>query len=110
MGFGQAEEGEWRNRKGALGALLTAQQRPTGLMKRLKGLYFSLKSTGSMVKRGDCAECGIEMLCLLYLCPLALPKGNSKVLHLFSDPGNSHSSLIFISKTLALFGHCSEFS
>lgn len=93
----RAEEGGQRNRKAALEAL-TAQCTTKAPMtdEEVEGLCLhSLESMRSMLKRGEDTACGTEMLCLLYLCPLALPKINSRVLHLFSDAENSHSSLSF---------------
>lgn len=72
----RAEEGGQRNRKGALEAL-TAHCTTKAPMadEEVEGLCLhSLESMRSMLKRGEDTAYGTEMLCLLYLCPLACPR------------------------------------
>ena len=111
------EEGARRNRKEGLGALLAAQPRPPGLMKRLKGCAFihcaSHWSPGRARSRGErMQDVGLKC-CAFFTCvPWALPKVNSRVLHLFSD---SVSKFMFLTELYKQnicveFAHCSQFS
>lgn len=111
------EEGARRNRKGGLGAVLTAQPRPPGLMTRLKGYAFihcaSHWSPRRAHSRGErMQDVGLKCCAFFTCAPWALPKVNSRVLHLFSDSVRKFMFLTeFYKRNICVeFAHCSQFS